>query len=310
MKLFITGIAGFIGSHLAEALVALGHEVSGVDNFSSGKLSNIQNPAIKCYKCDCQDKYKLGYVINKAKPDFIYHLAATVGVSKVLDDPKKCIENNIDSLKTVVSFGIPGIFASTSEVYGKNSKIVSEDADLIYSSKSRWSYATSKIIGEYIVQQTDGWKSVRFFNVIGPRQSTSYGAVLPNFVNNAINDEPLQVYGHGMQVRTFLDVRDCAQILDILRDKCFDVVNVAGDTALSISDLAEKVIETLRSSSKFEYISYNKVYSDGFEECRYRVPDLTKLNSLIGNFVYRDFKQSIKDLAEQIKSTQVPTVTV
>lgn len=306
-KVFITGIAGFIGSHLAERLIAQGHKVSGIDNLSSGKAENIVGiKGINFYNCDCRNLAKLKCIISEVKPDFIYHLAATVGVKRVLDDPKECIENNIDSTRNILGFGIPGIYASTSEVYGKTDKVLSENAPLIYSSKSRWSYAASKLIGEYLVQATKGWKSVRFFNVVGPRQSSSYGAVLPTFVKQSLDKKKLTVYGNGKQVRTFIDVRDCSEILDRLKDKYFDVVNIGGNTVLSIYDLAVAVIECtssiiVPSNYRIETVTYKDAYPEGFEECTYRVPSLGKLESLLPVVPSTSLKKTILDLAESIK---------
>ena len=310
MRVFITGVAGFIGSHLAERLISQGHLVFGIDNLSSGKESNIP---CRFLRYDCRNKSALRFAINEIKPDFIYHLAATVGVKRVLDNPKECIENNIESTRNILEFGIPGIFASTSEVYGKTDKILSEDAPLIYSSKSRWSYAASKLIGEYLVQQTNGWKSVRFFNVVGPRQSGSYGAVMPTFVKQALDNQQLTVYGNGKQVRTFIDVRDCAEILDMLMMKEFDVVNIGGNNILSINDLASNVLEAigrdygqilLPRQARIENIAYHKVYTDGFEECLYRVPDLNKLQSLLPVMPMTSLSKTILDLAAHIKKEE------
>ncbi len=309
MKIFITGIAGFIGSHLAERLIEQGHTVCGIDNFSSGKLSNVPKSA-NVFTCDCRNQSKLRYIISETKPEFIYHLAATVGVQRVLDDPKECIENNIDSTRNILALGIPGIFSSTSEVYGKNDKILCEESPLLYSSKPRWSYAASKLIDEYLVKATPNWKIVRFFNVVGPRQSLNYGAVLPAFVKKALNCETLIVYGSGKQVRTFLDVRDCAEIIDRLRDKDFDVLNVGGNTSISIKDLAYYVLKVKRDhygdillpdECRVQNIEYVSAYSEGFEECQYRVPNLLKLNTLLPVLPCTSLSKTILDLAESIK---------
>jgi UDP-glucose 4-epimerase len=313
MRILITGGAGFIGSHLAERLLAQGHEINVLDNFTSGQWTTaelLQEKGAEVFSGDCREKRALMSTLQMAAAncDFIYHLAATVGVKRVLEDPKACIENNIDSLRAVLSLGIPGIFASTSEVYGTISLDLAENAPFQYSSQSRWSYAASKLIGEYLVQQTPGWKSVRFFNIVGPRQNMAYGAVLPTFVKQCLAGEPMTVYGDGQQVRTFLDVRDCAEILDGLRDKDFDVVNVGGDTVATIDALASAVWTTLRPDEQViqaREVSYADAYPAGFDECRRRVPDLTKLNTLLPQRSKTPFTKTICDLAESLQPEPV-----
>jgi len=294
VRILITGGAGFIGSHLAERLKRHGHEVQVIDlKIDGSDCRNIDLGTLHIWK-------EFGVV-----PEFIYHLAATVGVRKVLEDPKECIENNVESLRAVLGLGIPGIFASTSEVYGKTTGELSEDSELRYSSKPRWAYAASKLIGEHLARQA-GWKTVRFFNVVGPRQNSDYGAVLPQFVSQAISGEPITVYGDGSQTRTFLDVRDCTAILDTLRDREFDVVNVGGGYHTTVRGLAEFVRDAVSSRSDIVHKTYESVYPKGFEECRERKPDLSKLRSLIGEFEYRNFHQTVTDLADSLKEKYEP----
>ena len=305
MKILITGGAGFIGSHLAERLKGDGHEVIVYDRRDDGHWRGSWD-----YVGDCRTIWDV--LPNSKKPEFIYHLAATVGVKRVLEDPKECIENNIESLRAVLGLGIPGIFASTSEVYGRNESELREDSEIIYSSKTRWSYAASKLIGEWLAKQA-GWKTVRFFNVVGPRQSTDYGAVLPKFVKQCLDGTPMTIYGDGSQVRTFLDVRDCVQMLDALRDKDFDVVNVGGSHIRSVHQLATDVWMTLRPEDMVIPICevpYSDAYPEGFEECPRRVPNLEKLNSLLPDRPQTDFKQTIRDLADYLKSKEEVTENV
>lgn len=279
MRILVTGGAGFIGSHLCERLTL--------------PISIDRKPSDVSI-----DVTRIGEIRFSYAPTFCYHLAATVGVSNVLKDPTGCMENNIDSLRAVLALGIPGMFFSTSEVYGKTTGSLSEDSPLSYSSKSRWSYAASKMVGEWMALQK-GWKVIRPFNVVGPRQNMAYGAVLPNFVKQALSGEPITVYGDGSQVRTFIDVRDFVEIVTRLQDKEFDVVNVGGAYVFTISELAIRVRHVLGSQSRIILTPYPQ--GGGFEECRERVPDLTKMHGLVGDFKFRPFDETIKTLAESIK---------
>lgn len=300
MKILVTGGAGFIGSHLVERLLSQGHQVNVLDDFRGGcRLPNDVAEKVDIYVGDCRDRAYLAAASTGC--EFVYHLAATVGVRKVLEDPAECVENNVESLKAVLELGLPGIFGSTSEVYGKTAENLKESDALVYSSRSRWAYAASKLCGEFMARHAK-WRVVRFFNVVGPRQSDTYGAVLPAFVGQALKNDPLRVYGDGSQVRTFLDVRDCAEILDILRSKDFEVVNVGGTSITNIENLARLVIKTLTSGSKQTYRTYSSAFPDGFEECARRVPDLRKLESLIGKFKFRELAETIRDLAEERKN--------
>lgn len=308
MRILITGGAGFIGSHLAERLLANGHEVTIVD---ARRRSDWPRAVRSIAGHDIYIQYaSRGYLEpGLDRWDFIYHLASTVGVKRVLEDPRECMDNNIESLKAVLSLGIPGLFTSTSEVYGKSTGPLSEDSDLIMSSKARWSYAASKLIGEWMAKQA-GWKVVRLFNVVGPRQNSEYGAVLPNFVRQALAGEPLTVYGSGDQVRTFIDVRDCVEILDRLREKEFDLVNVGGTNQLSIRELASKVrlafcAEGFVHSLINRQVPYSCAYGSGFEECPERIPNLSKLDSLLPERPSTDFSKTIRDLAESLKPQEV-----
>lgn len=295
MKILITGGAGFIGSHLAELLIEQGHEVSVLDCKPNRDLI-----------CDCRDLSRPSSLarasVAQFAPDFIYHLAATVGVTRVLQNPSECIANNIDSLRATLSLGIPGLFTSTSEVYGKTIWSLKEDSPIEYSSRSRWSYAASKLIGEWMAKQAS-WKVVRLFNVVGPRQSSSYGAVLPQFIRQAINHEPLTIYGDGKQTRTFIHVKDCVEILDALREKEFDVVNVGGKHIYTIEELA-MLIANSHERVPIKYVPYSQAYPDGFEECQSRVPNLEKLDSLLPERPCRSMGRIISDLVESLPGKQ------
>ncbi len=297
-RILVTGGCGFLGSHLAERLVQQGHAVFTLDRACANPTGITRID----YTADCRNLAALETAAYGC--DFIYHLAATVGVQRVLADPAECMANNIDSFRAVLSLGIPGLLTSTSEVYGKNQEALSEDSALIYSSKSRWSYAASKLVCEWMAQQA-GWKTVRLFNVVGPRQNSAYGAVLPNFVKQALAGEPLTVHGDGSQVRTFIDVRDCVAILDALRDKQFDVVNVGGETIRTMRQLAVEVQSALGPAARnIAYRPYAAAYADGFEECQRRVPDLGKLRGLLGHIPSRPLEQTILALADSLRSKE------
>jgi len=293
MKILITGGAGFIGSHLIERLLSRGHTPVVLDNLSTGFKENVPAQVVAHFE-DCRNSEALKRASDGC--EFVYHLASTVGVEKVLKNPKECIENVIESTHAVLNLGIPGIDFSTSEVYGKNTRKLSEDSELVYSSKARWSYAVAKLTGEWLATAA-GWKSVRLFNIVGPRQTLGY--VFSNFVRHARNNEPLRLYGGGQQVRTFLDVRDAVVILDTLRDKTFDVVNVGGVHTESVSNLANKVVNILQSKSEIISVPYAQAYSESFEgsfeDCQSRIPDLTRLHSLVGEYQYRSLKETIQD---------------
>lgn len=292
-RILVTGGAGFIGSHLTQHLINQGYRVTVVDRLPWTDDKTIGPHGY--WRKDCREIREL---TPQADSDFIYHLASTVGVRNVLADPKEAIENIIESTRAVLSLGIPGMYFSTSEVYGRNTEDLAEDSEIRLSSKVRWSYAGAKLICEWLALEA-GWKVIRPFNVVGPRQNMAYGAVLPNFVGQWLKREPLKVYGTGQQVRTFIDVHDFVQIVDELRDKNFDVLNVGGVHKLTIRDLAHKVNWTLGEEMPIEYQPYCEVFPAGFEECTRRVPDLTKLQGLIGKREHKPLSETIVELAKE-----------
>lgn len=287
MKILVTGGAGFIGSHLVELLLEEGHEPIVIDDLSTGHLSNVPDN-VPYLIGDCADAKELAKISKGC--EFVYHLASTVGVDKVLSNPKECIENIVRSSQAVFGLGIPGMEFSTSEVYGKNTHILTEGEDLIYSSKTRWSYAASKLISEWLASAA-GWKTVRLFNIVGPRQNLGY--VFSNFVHQAGRGLPITVYGSGEQIRTFIDVRDTVKILEHLRTQEFDVVNVGAAHTLSMRELAKTIKRVTRSYSPIEIVPYDKAYKQGFDECPSRIPDLTKLHQMIGDMDHRPIEQTI-----------------
>lgn len=278
MRILVTGGSGFIGSHLIKHLEDKGHEVVSYDAVD-GNL--------------CQDFERLQRMSRGC--EFIYHLASTVGVGNVLASPSGCISNNLDALRSVLRLYLPGIFASSSEVYGMAYGIHSEDSQMTWTGKPRWAYAASKLSGEYYAKES-GWGSVRFFNVVGPNQNREYGAVLPRFVEQAQRGEPITVYGSGTQVRTFTSVHDCVEILDRLRDKLFIVTNIGSPASFTILSLANLVKSALNSPSDIKLQKY-PFSPNEFDECEKRVPDLRRMTELVGKIDFRPMYETILELS-------------
>ena len=299
MRYLITGGAGFIGSHLSEALIARGEEVFVLDDLSTGSVENIRhlkNNARFHYIFDSiMNKHLLAELVDEC--DVIFHLAAAVGVRLIVESPVRTIETNVHGTQNVLDAASKKkklVFtASTSEVYGKSDKIpFHEDADLVLgpTSKGRWSYAASKALDEFLALSF--WKEkklpvivTRFFNTVGPRQTGRYGMVLPNFVRQALAGEPITVYGTGKQSRCFCDVRDCVE--SVLRlvatnQAIGEVVNVGSTEEVSIAALAQLVKQRTGSKSPIVSVPYDQAYEPGFEDMPRRVPALEKLEELTG----------------------------
>jgi UDP-glucose 4-epimerase len=299
MRVLITGGAGFIGSHLAESLIAQGHSVSVLDNLATGRLENIEHlrhhPRFKYTIDSVMNEPVLSRMIERA--DVVFHLAAAVGVKLVVERPVHTIETNVHGTETVLRHarrhGKLVLVASTSEVYGKNAKLpFSEDADLVMGppNKTRWGYATSKLLDEFLA--LGYWKEyqspvivVRFFNTVGPRQSARYGMVLPNFVRRALAGEPITVHGDGSQTRSFTWVGDVVSAITALVQEpkaVGEVFNIGNGAEVSIRDLASKVKAMTGSDSPIEFVPYNQVFDDSFEDMPRRVPDITKIGRFVG----------------------------
>lgn len=317
MTCLVTGGAGFIGSHLAESLVANGHHVIVVDDLSTGRRENLSHlrdhQQLEYIEGSVADPKLVHEVVDRA--DQVYHLAAAVGVALIASQPIQTIERNIyptqlilDRLGLRARNGqrIPCFIASTSEVYGKNAKASwSEDDDLVFgaTTKPRWSYGVSKAVDEFLAlaffkEQRLPVVVGRFFNVVGPRQTGAYGMVLPRFVQAALRSEPLVVHDDGRQVRCFAHVDDVVRAVTTLTGTAAAagrVYNIGSDTPVSILELAQRVIERLGSKSKIEFQSYADAYDESFEDIRRRVPDLTRIQQAIG-------WQPRKDLATIIDS--------
>ncbi len=326
-QVLITGGAGFIGSHLVDHHFAQGDSVVIIDNCSTGRSTNldhhIHDPSksdrIRFENCDLSD----GLTTLDAEGmgfDRIYHLAAAVGVDLVLKDPIGSIRTNIMQtdrlLEYAMAHGAPPTFvASSSEVYGKPGvSVFSEEDDSIYgpTSITRWSYAHTKAIDEYLAMAYHAQHNLpvviaRFFNTVGPRQVGNYGMVLPRFVEAALGNMPLRVFGDGQQSRCFCDVRDVVRVLPQLlenNDAYGRVMNIGSDRSMTILELAQKVIDVLGSNSQIEMVDYADAYTSGFEDLRHRRPDLTRLRSIV-DFEYAfTLEDTIADMATVIRDAK------
>jgi UDP-glucose 4-epimerase len=302
-SILVTGGAGFIGSHLVETLLARGHRVSVVDDESTGSIKNLglvaQNPNLIYTKGTVADRPLVRALIGEI--DVVYHLAAAVGVQLIAQSPIRTIETNIypteiilDELAKVQTAGrsVKFFLTSSSEVYGKNPKPNwTEDDDLVIgrTDRARWSYGASKAIDEFLALAY--WRERhlpvvigRLFNVVGPRQTGAYGMVLPRFVDAALDGRPLVVHDDGRQVRCFAHVSDVVRaIVDLMEHPSAvgGVFNVGSDRPISILELAQRVVAAVDPALQIQFQSYADAYSEDFEDCRRRVPDISRLKSLI-----------------------------
>lgn len=300
MHVLVTGGAGFIGSHLVEFLLAEGHSVHVLDDLSTGCAENIaafrDHPALQFDQADIVTWDRLWSAAQAA--DQIYHLAAVVGVRRVLNDPIRVLATNIAGTERLLRAAAAGarrprmMIASTSEVYGFNGNALQSEVDpLTYKAGNwaRWSYAVTKLAGEhfahaYAREHALPITSMRFFNMVGPRQRGEYGMVLPNFVRQAVTGNPITVYGDGHQTRSFCDVRDAVRMMSELAATDLppgEVVNLGNDQEISINDLAKLVRRRAGSSSKILHATYAEGYGEHFDDVIRRRPDLSRLKSLI-----------------------------
>src|SRR5687767_2175247 len=299
MRVLITGGAGFVGSHLCEALLARGDEVYVLDNLSTGSIDNIAHLKDRSgfhYRIDTvENEPLLAEMIDRC--DVVVHLAAAVGVKLIVERPVHTIETNVHGTEVVLKHASKKkklvVIASTSEVYGKSANVpFSEDADLVLgpSSKHRWAYACSKLIDEFLALAY--WKErklpvivVRLFNTVGPRQTGQYGMVLPTFVRQALAGLPITVFGDGTQTRSFTYVGDVVGALIKLADEpraIGEVFNVGNTEEVSIRELADRVKRIAGSSSPVQLVPYDEAYEAGFEDMPRRVPDISKVAQLVG----------------------------
>lgn len=299
MHILITGGAGFIGSHLAEKLLARGHQITALDNLSTGRLENV-------FHLQKRDDFELvvDTVMNEDAvreqvegKDWIIHLAAAVGVQYIIDNPLDSMEINVKGTENVLHAAnkdkIPVFLASTSEIYGKNEDVpFHEEADRVLGSTtiSRWSYSTAKALDEFLALAF--WREKRlpvtigrFFNTVGPRQSGRYGMVIPRFVKQAQLGHRITVYGDGEQTRAFMDVADTTRaVIQLMESEETrgEVYNIGSDERISIKELAQRIIEKTESDSEIAFIPYEEAFEEGFEDMRHRLPDTTKLKETLG----------------------------
>ncbi len=318
MKVLITGGAGFIGSHLADKLLGEGHDVTVIDDLSTGRYSNISH---------LQENSKFRLIIDTVlntrlmeelvrETDRVFHLASAVGVRLIMDHPVKTIETIFRGTDVVLEFCSRYrkrvLIPSTSEVYGKGVSIpFREDDDLLTGAtdKHRWAYACAKTLDEFLALAH--WKEtqlpvvvVRLFNTVGPRQTGQYGMVVPRFVSAALKNEPIEVHGDGTQSRCFGHVADIVNALTTLLETqaCFgQVINLGNSEEITIHDLAKRAIDLTSSSSEIRFVSYAEAYGEGFEDMQRRVPGLEKAERLIGYKPTRSLDDIINDVAGEMR---------
>jgi UDP-glucose 4-epimerase len=318
MRYLITGGAGFIGSHLSDLLLEQGHSVHVLDDLSTGSLENVAHldghPDFACTIGSVADERLVAELV--ADTDAVVHLAAAVGVRLVVERPVRAIETNVHCTEVVLAHADeqqkPVMVASTSEVYGKSEAVpFREDGDLQLgaTSKARWAYACSKAIDEFLAMAY--WREralpvtvVRLFNTVGPRQTGSYGMVVPRLVGQALAGEPLTVYGDGRQMRCFCHVADVVGGLSgLLREPrvAGNVFNIGSTEEVSIAELARRIIEHTGSSSEIVTIPYEEVYGAGFEDMFRRVPDIAKIKDWTGWSPSRSLGEIIGDVADDLR---------
>ena len=318
MIALITGGAGFVGSHLAERLLADGHEVLVLDNLSTGSIDNITHlkstPGFSYVIDSVTNEPLLAEMIDRS--DVVFHLAAAVGVKLIVEQPVHTLETNVHGTEVVLKHANKKkklvFIASTSEVYGKSTDVpFREAADLVLgpSSKHRWAYACSKLIDEFLALAY--WKErklpvviVRLFNTVGPRQTGQYGMVLPTFVRQALAGQPITVFGDGSQTRSFTYVGDVVDALVKLAGESRavgDVFNIGSMNEVSIQNLAERVKKMTKSASPIVNVPYDVAYEAGFEDMPRRVPDITKIQSLIGFAPRMELEDIIRSVVEHVR---------
>ena len=315
MRILITGGAGFIGSHLSEALIQSGHKVTVLDNLTTGRLENLEtlnmNPDFEYVEGSVLNTGLLESLISKS--EYVFHLAAAVGVFNIVRKPLDSLLVNIRGTENVLElankYRIPVLVTSSSEVYGKNSKdSLSETDDRIIGSPTilRWSYSEAKAIDEslamaYWVEHELPIRIVRFFNTVGPRQVGNYGMVVPRFIGQALRNEPITIYGDGNQTRCFAHIYD---VIEGLVKVAFSektvgqVVNIGNNGEISILDLAKRVLELTKSKSQIKYVDYQEAYGDSFEDMDRRVPNIELIKKLTGWVPTRNLDQIISDVAK------------
>jgi UDP-glucose 4-epimerase len=322
----ITGGAGFIGSHLADALLALGHRVLAIDDLSTGQMQNIQHllrrPEFHFARASITDEIVMDRLASQA--DVIVHLAAAVGVRLIVEQPVHTIEMNVMGteavLKAALRYQTRVLVASTSEVYGKGLTVpFHEDDDVVLgpTSRNRWAYAASKMVDEFLALAYHREKGMpvvlfRLFNTVGPRQSGRYGMVIPRFVQQAVRGEPLTVYGDGLQSRCFLHVYDAIDAiirLSTAPDAVGHLFNIGSTNETTILDLAHQIVQTVAETcpppnpppEPVEFVPYEHAYSAGFEDMQRRVPDLTRIRQAVGWQPRLSLDRILRDVLESMR---------
>jgi len=318
MKVLITGGAGFIGSHLTDTFVKRGDQVTIIDNFSTGRASNLQSlqgvAGFSLIEGSILDTQLLNPLVNNA--DYVFHLAAAVGVFNIVNNPLASLLTNIRGTENVLDAAYaaktPVFLTSSSEVYGKNvSDSLKESDDRILGSPVtlRWSYSEAKAIDEslayaYFVEKHLETRIVRFFNTVGPRQLGAYGMVVPRFVKSALTNEPITIYGDGNQTRCFAhvyDVIDAVIAIAFAENTIGKVINIGNDYEISINELAKKVMAETNSKSKVVYVPYEEAYGGGFEDMERRVPNIDLIHQLVGWKPIRNLSTMIADISTEMK---------
>jgi UDP-glucose 4-epimerase len=319
VRALITGGAGFIGSHLSEALLDAGHRVVALDNLSTGSIENIRHlkgrPGFEYHVDSVDNEPLLAELIDGA--DVVFHFAAAVGVKLIVEQPVRTIETNVHGTEVVLKHANKKkklvVVASTSEVYGKSDHVpFSEESDLVMgpTTKHRWAYACSKAIDEFLALAY--WKErklpvivVRFFNTVGPRQTGQYGMVIPTFVQQALAGQPITVFGDGTQSRAFTHVADVVRALIALVNEpaaAGQVFNIGTTEEVTIRELAERVKTLTNSASPVRLIPYDEAYESGFEDMPRRLPDLSKIVRTIGYKPRHDLDAILRDVIQHFRS--------
>jgi UDP-glucose 4-epimerase len=314
----VTGGAGFIGSHLCQRLIHDGHTVTAIDNFSTGRASNLSelksHGRFTLIEGSILDTEILTTLFSQI--DYVFHLAAAVGVFNIVNNPLASLLTNIRGTENILEAanlrGIPVFLSSSSEVYGKNiSDSLKEGDDRILGSPVtlRWSYSEAKAIDEslayaYYVEKNLETRIVRFFNTVGPRQLGSYGMVVPRFINSALANEPITIYGNGHQTRCFahvFDVVDAVIAVAFANNTIGKVINIGNDFEISINGLANKIVSETNSKSEIVHLSYQQAYGNGFEDMERRVPNIDLIKNLVGWAPQRDLTTIISDISTEMK---------
>jgi UDP-glucose 4-epimerase len=323
----ITGGAGFVGSHLADSLLAKGYRVIAIDDLSTGSIMNIEHlkshPSFTYVIEDMMEKSLLAELVDQV--DVIFHLAAAVGVRLIVESPVRTLETNIGATELLLQMAVKKkkkvLITSTSEVYGKSQKVpFNEDDDLVMgaTTRGRWSYACSKAIDEFLALAYYREKGlptviVRLFNTVGPRQTGTYGMVVPRFVECALANQPISIFGDGSQSRCFGYVGDVVEALVRLMEHpqaVGEIFNLGSKEEISIVELAKFVKEVLNSQSELKFLSYEEAYGAGFEDMQRRVPDLTKAGGLISYRPTTSLREIILLVAEHMQEQKKARVAV